>query len=162
MLQHTLDRADRLTQPERKVTTRGKHGRSSGTGRDQNSARSKGVRYEGRYSHIAMRPFHLSLTKGAYRPSRDLIVYLSNRKISASGLAGCWKSPPAAFSPRSKPQCTEAYAPPLRSLRLVPDKAARVNNRTVTMNAEETIVSLFIVHRSPYSVSRLADILAPC
>ena len=33
-----------------------------------------------------MSPFQLSPTKGGYRPYRGLIIHLSNRKISASGL----------------------------------------------------------------------------
>ena len=71
-------------------------------------------------------------------------------KKSASGvLVALRASPYRSIRPRLFARCGLSQTRP-----------QRVNNRTVTMNAEETIVSLFIVHRSPYSVSRLADIFS--
>ena len=52
MLHHTLERADLLTQPERKVTTRGKHGRSSGMA-DLDGSRSARESRSGRVDFLS-------------------------------------------------------------------------------------------------------------
>jgi hypothetical protein len=54
---------------------------NAGSSRTRHGRRASDMR-----DMVVMRPFQLSLTKVAYRPYRDPIVYLSNRKILASGL----------------------------------------------------------------------------